>query len=70
MPYTYKIESLAGDIDITVCPPPIVKHIFPSFNGQTCHNQNGYCLVTFDSQQTPVDLGPLVIVELVEQPSS
>jgi hypothetical protein len=65
MIYTYKISSVVGLVDITSCPPPIVKLVFPGFNGEHCETREGYCLVTFSTPQTPADLGPLVRVELL-----
>jgi hypothetical protein len=68
MKYTYKISSVIGLVDITSCPPSIVKVLFPLFAGEPCETREGYCLVTFDTPQTPTDLGPLVRVELLPSP--
>jgi len=67
MSYTYKITSPVGLVDIMSCPPPIVKTVFPDFNGEHCETREGYCLVTFSTPQTPADLGPLVRVELISE---
>lgn len=66
MSYIYKIESYAGAIDQTTCPPDIVRVIFPDFNGQTCVNANGIAYVIFEQPKSPVDLGPLVKVTVVD----
>ena len=47
------------------CPPAIVSAIFPNFQGEPVELSQKECLVTFGSEQTPVDLGPLVKVELI-----
>ena len=65
MTYTYKITSPVGLVDMTSCPPDVVKVLFPAFSGEPCQNREGYCLVTFATPQTPADLGPLVRVELI-----
>ena len=52
-------------MDNSECPPAIVSALFPTFNGEAVELSNKDCTVTFDSPQTPVDLGPLVKVELI-----
>ena len=69
MSHTYRITYLIGALDNSVAPPPVVSAIFPAFDGsQTVVSDSSEILVTFDTPQTPIDLGPLVKVELV--PSS
>ena len=65
MSYTYKITILGMPMDNSECPPAIVSALFPTFNGEAVELSNKDCTVTFDSPQTPVDLGPLVKVELI-----
>ena len=65
MSYTYKITILGMPMDNSECPPAIVQAIFPAFNGEPVELSNKDCTVTFGSEQTPVDLGPLVKVELI-----
>lgn len=65
MTYSYKITLLLGKMDNSVCPPPFISSIFPAFNGQPVTVNESECIVTFDAPQTPVDLGPLVKVELL-----
>ena len=65
MAYTYKITLIGMAMDITECPPAIVSAIFPNFNGEPVELSQKQCLVTFGSEQSPVDLGPLVKVELI-----
>ena len=65
MTYTYKITLIGMAMDNTECPPAIVSAIFPAFNGEPVELSQKECLVTFESEQTPVDLGPLVKVELI-----
>ena len=68
MSYTYRIKLVIGKIDTSVCPPDFITALFPSFNGQAVSVSESECLVTFDTPQTPADLGPLVKVELISSP--
>ena len=63
--FTYKITNLLGKIDTSTCPPAIVSVIFPNFNGEAVTLSDSEITVTFATEQTPVDLGPLVKVELI-----
>jgi len=65
MAYTYRISMVIGKLDNSACPPPFIKSIFPNYEGQTITVTEQDCVVTFDSPQTPADLGPLVKVELL-----
>lgn len=65
MSHTYEIILLIGRIDTSSCPPPMVKTIFPNFLNETVQVDEKSCRVTFDQPQTPVDLGPLVLVKEV-----
>jgi len=63
--FTYRITYLLGKIDDSICPPAIVPVIFPNFSGEAVTLSDSEITVTFGSEQTPVDLGPLVKVELI-----
>jgi hypothetical protein len=63
--FTYRITYLLGKLDTSICPPAIVSVIFPAFNGEAVTLTDSEITVTFGSEQTPVDLGPLVRVELL-----
>jgi hypothetical protein len=63
--FTYRITYLLGKLDTSICPPAIVSVIFPAFNGEPVTLSDSEITVTFGSEQTPVDLGPLVKVELI-----
>lgn len=65
MATTYRITLLGSSIDNSEAPPSIVKAIFPAFAGEPCITDRQFVEVTFPSPQTPVDLGPLVKVEVV-----
>lgn len=65
MAYKYRIKLVIGKIDTAVCPPDFLDDVFPNFDGQPVELTSSYCDVTFDTPQTPVDLGPLVKVELL-----
>jgi hypothetical protein len=69
MAYIYRITYLIGAMDNVVSPPPVVGVLFPAYDGsQRVESDQSQILVTFDAPQTPVDLGPLVKVELVPSP--
>jgi hypothetical protein len=63
--FTYRITYLLGRIDTTICPPLVVWSIFPAFNGEPVTLSDNEIIVTFATEQTPVDLGALVKVELI-----
>ena len=65
--FTYRITYLLGKLDTSTCPPAVVSAIFPAFNGEPVALTENEVTVTFDTEQTPVDLGPLVKVELLPQ---
>ena len=52
-------------MDNSQCPPTIVPALFPNFSGEYVELNSKECFVTFATEQTPVDLGPLVKVELI-----
>jgi len=65
---TYRITYLLGKLDTSVCPPAVLSAIFPAFNGsQAVTMSESEILVTFDKAQTPVNLSPLVKVEVVPE---
>lgn len=62
MSITYKV-SMNG---VSLADPyAFLKSVFPQWNGEPASSDGSYVLVTFASPQTPVDLGPLVRVELL-----
>jgi hypothetical protein len=63
--FTYRITYLLGKLDTSICPPAIVSVIFPAFTGEPVTLTDSEITVTFDTEQTPTDLGPLVKVELI-----
>ena len=63
--YTYRITYLLGKLDTSTCPPEVVPVIFPNFSGEPVTLTESEITVTFSSEQTPTDLGPLVKVELI-----
>lgn len=65
---TYRITYLLGKLDASKCPPDILYSLFPAFNGSQAVTLNqDEILVTFAKAQTPVNLGPLVKVEVVPE---
>jgi len=63
--FTYRITYLLGKLDTSICPPEVVPVIFPNFTGESVTLTDSEITVTFDTAQTPTDLGPLVKVELI-----
>lgn len=64
---TYRITSIMGSIDCSVCPHPVVGVLFPGVEIKECSVSPSEIVVTFASPQTPADLGPLVKVELLSE---
>lgn len=63
---TYRITYLLGQLNTSKCPPDILFALFPAFDGsQSVTLNESEITVTFSEPQTPVDLGPLVKVEVV-----
>jgi hypothetical protein len=60
---TYRITSslLIGDY------AQLLKSVFPAWNGEPVTASQSEITVTFDEPQTPVDLGPLVKVEVIPE---
>jgi hypothetical protein len=64
MNYTYLISTLVSVVDCHA----MVTAVFPAFNGEpVMFDGFSKITVTFDSPQTPADLGPLVRVELISE---
>jgi len=63
--FTYRITYLLGKLDTSTCPPAVVSAIFPAFTGEAVTLDESQITVTFDTEQTATDLGPLVKVELI-----
>jgi hypothetical protein len=62
---TYKITLIGMQMDGSNNPPSIVTSLFPGIEYASIELSTSDCLVTFATPQTPVDLGPLVKVEIV-----
>ena len=67
---TYRITSTSSMGN--ALPAPILSVAFPAYNGEPCTlSADGLTLeVTFSTEQSIPDLGPLVKVELVPAPSN
>jgi len=48
----------------------LAKAVFPQMNGEDMTCDSASVVVTFDSPQTPADLGPLVKVEVYDPSQS
>jgi hypothetical protein len=65
MSITYKV-SMTG---VSLADPYVfLKAVFPQWNGEPAQSDGGSVTVTFDTPQTPANLGPLVKVELIPNP--
>jgi hypothetical protein len=64
--FTYRITYLLGKLETSTCPPAVAYALFNNFDGsqQVALNENEL-LITFETEQTPNDLGKLVKVELL-----
>ena len=49
-------------------PYVFLKAVFPQWNGEPAESDGASVTVTFDTPQTPANLGPLVRVELIPNP--
>lgn len=65
MSTTYKVTMLGASL---ADPYVFLKAVFPKWNGEPAESDGAYVMVTFDTPQTPADLGPLVKVELIPNP--
>ncbi|CAB4135564.1 hypothetical protein UFOVP291_46 [uncultured Caudovirales phage] len=45
----------------------LLKAVFPAWNGEAAWFDQSQITVTFATPQTPVDLGPLVKVEIISE---
>jgi hypothetical protein len=65
MAITYKV-SLSG---VAIADPyALLKAVFPNMDGEEAEGNPVYAQVTFDTPQTPADLGPLVKIEIIPNP--
>ena len=67
MSTTYRITMIGAYIANGA---ELAKAVFPQLNGEDMECDSASVLVTFDSPQTPVDLGPLVKVEVFDPTAS
>jgi hypothetical protein len=66
--HTYRITTLLGSITASKNPPAFLSILFPDAVPTVVELSESECTVTFDTPQTPTDLGPLVKVELIQTP--
>jgi hypothetical protein len=60
---SYKVSILGVSL---ADPYAFLKAVFPQWNGEPAQSDGASVIVTFDSPQTPADLGPLVRVEIYD----
>lgn len=66
MSVTYKVSMLGVQL---ADPYAFLQAVFPQRNGEPAESDGASVTVTFATEQTPADLGPLVKVERVDNPS-
>ena len=62
---TYRISMSGATLSD---PYGFLQAVFPQRNGEPASSDSATVTVTFAEPQTPVDLGPLVKVELIPNP--
>ena len=65
MSTTYRITMLGAYIANGA---ELAKAVFPQMDGEDMACDSASVVVTFDTPQTPADLGPLVIVTIIPNP--
>ena len=65
MPFSYKMRLRYAVLDVSVNPPSLMKDIFPTTweTASESYLCSDYCVAVFATKQSPVDLGPSIIVE-------
>lgn len=68
MPFFYKMRLRYAVLDISVNPPSLMKDIFPTTWSDASESTlcQDYCVAVFATKQSPVDLGPTIVVEETE----
>ena len=68
MPFSYKMRLRYAVLDVSVNPPILMKDIFPTTWQEASESTlcSDYCVAVFATKQSPVDLGPSIIVEETE----
>ena len=68
MPFSYKMRLRYAVLDISVNPPSLMKDIFPTTweSASESYLCADYCVAVFPTKQSPVDLGPTIVVEETE----
>ena len=68
MPFSYKMRLRYAVLDVTVNPPSLMKDIFPTTWETAIEStlNSEYCVAVFATKQSPVDLGPSIVVEETE----
>jgi len=62
MSTTYRVSMIGATLSD---PYAFLQAVFPQRNGEPASSDGASVTVTFDTPQTPADLGPLVKVEIV-----
>ena len=68
MPFSYKMRLRYAVLDVSANPPSLMKDIFPTTwetaSESTLNSES--CVAVFATKQSPVDLGPSIVVEETE----
>jgi hypothetical protein len=62
---TYRITYIIGKLETSTCPPALVSAIFPDFDGWPVTLSESECLVTVPDGIEPLNLSPLIKIELL-----
>lgn len=68
MPYSYKMRLRYAVLDTSANPPVLMKDIFPTTWQDASEStlNSDHCVAVFPTKQSPVDLGPTIVVEEIE----
>ena len=68
MAYSYTLRLRYAVLDASTNPPILMKDIFPDTweTASECTLSSESCVVTFPTKQSPVYLGPTIVIEETE----
>ena len=68
MPFSYKMRLRYAVLDLSANPPTLMKDIFPTTWQDASEStlNSDHCIAVFPTKQSPVDLGPTIVVEETE----
>ena len=66
----HRITFLLGKIDNSICPPPVLSVIYPEFNGWPTILSESEIIVEVPDGTIPIEVSPLIRVELLNEESN